>query len=482
MVCHFGARIRSGMEWYGAGMNFKDLSDDELLSGVHALVGDGRRLLARLIAYLGEVEERRLDLAAACSSLFDFCVRRLGMSDGEAFRRMTAARLSRRFPGILSKIEQGEVHLSALVLLRDYLTEENHEDLLHEVSRKTKREVQELIAARFPKPDAPSRIRELPSELPLTAILNDSSEAAAPARSSSPSSPSPAKVEPLSAGRYKVEFTASAELRGKLEQATALMRHRNPTGDLGVVFEKALDVLLAKLERERLRRISRPRCQREVKPDETQIREQDLEVSKRETSGKDRKQNEKQNENENERQNENESEGGPDASAPRRECIPAAVRREVHERDGGQCTFLDARGRRCPSRAFLELDHVHPVALGGTNDAANLRTMCRMHNRWMAERIFGRAHVEARIRLRQRKSRAARLTDTGGAEPQTFETATRALTNLGFRDAEVRRALGIVKDRVKWTSPAPSPASVASVASVASLASVLREAIAVLTS
>jgi hypothetical protein len=60
-------------------MNLEDLSNEELLSGLRALVGEGHRVLARLLAYLGEVEQRRLDLESACSSLFDFCVRRLGM-------------------------------------------------------------------------------------------------------------------------------------------------------------------------------------------------------------------------------------------------------------------------------------------------------------------------------------------------------------------------------------------------------------------
>ena len=69
-------------------MNLTDLSNDELLAGVHALALQGRVVLARLLAYLGEVEERRLDLRSAYSSLFDFCLRRLGMSDDEAYRRV----------------------------------------------------------------------------------------------------------------------------------------------------------------------------------------------------------------------------------------------------------------------------------------------------------------------------------------------------------------------------------------------------------
>jgi len=70
-------------------MKISDLSDHELLSNIGSLLGSQRRLTARLLGYLSEVEDRRLHLRAACSSMFDFCTTRLGMSEGEAFRRTT---------------------------------------------------------------------------------------------------------------------------------------------------------------------------------------------------------------------------------------------------------------------------------------------------------------------------------------------------------------------------------------------------------
>jgi len=42
----------------------------------------------------------------------------------------------------------------------------------------------------------------------------------------------PAVVEPLGAARYRVQFTASAELHDKLERLRALMRPSVPDGDL----------------------------------------------------------------------------------------------------------------------------------------------------------------------------------------------------------------------------------------------------------
>jgi hypothetical protein len=122
-------------------MSLTHLSDEALVASLASVCADERRLLARLIQHLVEVEDRRLHLKAACSSMFDFCVRRLGMSEGGAFRRLNAARLVRRFPGMVNAIERGELHLSSLVLLRDHLTEANVEALVAATRGKSKREV-----------------------------------------------------------------------------------------------------------------------------------------------------------------------------------------------------------------------------------------------------------------------------------------------------------------------------------------------------
>jgi hypothetical protein len=69
------------------------LSDEQVLDGLRHTVASGWRLSARLVAHLGEVEERRLHLDAACSSMFNYCVTQLGLSEDEACRRIDVARL-----------------------------------------------------------------------------------------------------------------------------------------------------------------------------------------------------------------------------------------------------------------------------------------------------------------------------------------------------------------------------------------------------
>jgi 5-methylcytosine-specific restriction endonuclease McrA len=62
----------------------------------------------------------------------------------------------------------------------------------------------------------------------------------------------------------------------------------------------------------------------------------------------------------------------------------------VWERDGGRCAWVGMDGVRREGRWKLELDHIHPRALGGPSTEDNLRLTCREHNLFHAERVFGR--------------------------------------------------------------------------------------------
>ena len=383
------------------------LTDEALMTRVSVLCAQGNALKARLIVHLIEVEERRLDLRAACTSMFDFCQRRLGMSEGAAYRAITAARVVKRFPALLERIEKGVLHLSTLVLLRRHLTEGNVETLVSEVVGKSQRQVEELLARLAPKPDVPSAIVELATPGASSSDACPTLFAGADATAAIASAPPRARVEPLSEARYKVQLTASTELKAKLERACELMRHRNPSGDLAVVIDAAMDLLLEKLEKERLAKVKTPKASRQPKAR---------------------------------------------ASASRTRAIPARVRREVFARDGERCTFLAETGERCPARGHLELDHVTARALGGTNEPANLRVRCRAHNRLAAEEVFGKAHVAERIDFRQRKSRDVptlpRTPPSASFEPpHVLELAVRGLHHMGFRKTDARRAVDHVAQR-----------------------------------
>ena len=374
------------------------LSNQQLLDSLGTVLRTQRRTLAELAAHLGEVEERRLHLEAGHGSMFDYCVSRLGMSEDEACRRIELARLSRRLPALFPLLAAGDISLSVALVLKPVLTAENHLELLAAARGLSIRRARELVAERFPSPDVASTIRKLPerpSPLPAaTAPLLASRPAsdvsrpalplgppALPAAAPSPTSVAPSRpiqtdrIDPLSARRYRIQFTADVDLKHKLEQARDLLRHAHPSGDFGPVIARALDLLIADLLRKRFGVGAR----RKGNTSTTKSPRPEARVSGSPT---------------------------PAPAAAQSSPLSAPVRREarraVAERDGLACTWVGTDGTRCGSRAWLELDHRRPRGKGGGSDADNLRILCRAHNRLAAEREYGRAQVELAVAERQR--------------------------------------------------------------------------------
>ena len=206
-----------------------DVSDTGLERELTLLLKSGSATEARIVAHLAEMDARKLSLIRG-QSLFDYCQSRLGFSESEAWYRICAARAGRRFSIVFELLERREIHLTTIALIAKHLTAENHRELLAEVSGKTKRQVLELLARRYPKAEASSHVRKLP--------LRTGALAAGPT----------GILEPLSADAYRLQLNVSAVLQRKLEHARDLMSHANPSGDLAVVVERALDVLLEKLQ------------------------------------------------------------------------------------------------------------------------------------------------------------------------------------------------------------------------------------------
>src|SRR3954466_6177572 len=68
----------------------------------------------RISVHLAEIEERRLHLEMACSSMFAFCVTKLGFSEDATYNRLGVAHAGRQFPAVLDALRSGEIHLSGL--------------------------------------------------------------------------------------------------------------------------------------------------------------------------------------------------------------------------------------------------------------------------------------------------------------------------------------------------------------------------------
>jgi HNH endonuclease len=351
--------------------DLKNLRDEELLHRLSLLVGQSRGVEADVVAHIGEVELRRLYAREACSSMFEYCRRVLRLRENEAYLRITVARAARENPALLEMLRDGRLHLSGIARLAPHLTRENSELVLGRACGMSHREIRELVSELEPKPDVAATLRKLPQRPTPAGVASVSLGAPRVesdtfnVESKGTASPRPAVVEPLAPARYQVRFTASAELREKLERLQALMRSSVPDGDLARLIDIAVT---EKLERVEARRFAKTRAPHKG------LSETDATPSSRH--------------------------------------IPAPVRRAVYERDGGLCSYRDERGRRCAGRHDLEFHHKHPFARGGDHSAENLALMCPAHNRLLAERDYGE---DVMARFRAAASRSAAAVDAYGA-------------------------------------------------------------------
>src|SRR5438445_11095884 len=103
------------------------LTNDELLAATRDLVRRSCSMEADLLMHLGEIDERKLYLDRAFSSMFTFCTGELGFSEGAAYNRILVARAARKLPALIEAVRSGRVHLAGLRLLAPHLTLENHE-------------------------------------------------------------------------------------------------------------------------------------------------------------------------------------------------------------------------------------------------------------------------------------------------------------------------------------------------------------------
>ncbi len=342
------------------------VADDSLLTSLRTLVTRERMTTAELLAHLAEVDARKLFVPLACTSMHAYCVRELGFSEDEAFKRIQVARAGREFPPIFEMLANGALSFTAALKLAPHLTPANADELLREASGRTKEEIARLLAQRFPRRDVPAFVKPLGATqsgnelVPEPVDTSNRVQAPGPADCAAPS-----RTTPLAPERFALQVTISGDTRRKLERARELLSHAIPDKNVAQVLDRALDALIAQHEKRRCAATERP--------------------GRRTSDGKSRD-------------------------------VPAEVKRAVWARDESRCTFVGTNGERCDSRTRLELDHVTPIAKGGASTVGNLRLRCRAHNQYEAERTLGERFMntkrERAIEAKQkREAREAREND-----------------------------------------------------------------------
>ncbi len=322
---------------YGA---MDDLQILDLLDYTLSVV---RANTVELLLLLNEVERRGLYGPEGCRSMFEYCRDVHHMSEDVAYHRLRTARAARRWPEILPMIEDGRLTVTGVSLLSKHLRPDNAEELIATSVHQPLKAIRRMLAERFPSADVPTSLVPLgatPANPPVSIRVGtigstESAESMEPLPTAEPPAPQ----------RFALTVTIDQEAHDLLRYAQSLVGPDVAPGDVSEVLKRALAAYAEKLERTKLGA----------------------------GTGRSRA-----------------------SDDPR--YVPVAVRREVWERDGGQCTFVGADGHRCECRDGLQFDHVKPVGKGGDGNAAsNVRLLCDTHNRLEADRAYGAGFMQAKV-------------------------------------------------------------------------------------
>jgi len=360
-------------------MSSERLTDADLVRETKFLADRARHNEVRLLEHLAEFDARRLCIEEGHRSLYEYCTAVLGFEEGEAYRRIRAARVVRAFPEAMTALAGRKVTMSSLVVLAPWLERKNVGEWLSLAAGKTKKELEALVAARYPQAPQPDAVRNFPFH-PLVLVTGAGPVAgesrpegvpqivgagappqAVEAIGAHSAPPPPIErlddgwqlLAPVAAGRLRVGFDAAAVIGPLLERMRQLLRHKYPEGRLEDLIREALELYLDRKDPQR--RLERTLAKGE---DPAALPERPVERFPREwAAGR---------------------------------YIPAKVKSAVWVRDDGSCVWKNTDGKACGSKDWLEYDHIHPYAKGGrSDDPRNIRLLCRQHNQGAALAVFG---------------------------------------------------------------------------------------------
>ncbi len=386
------------MNFMNVKMNLSALTSEQLLSETKIVVNEERRITATLIEHLTEINQRLLFLKLGYSSLFEFVTKELGLSEGATQRRIQCMRLMQDLPETRQAYEEGSLSLSNAAKLQSHF---------------------QAI-----KKSGQTRTIEEKKEIAKNAENKSQSECDQMLTRLAPELPKPEKTRILSSTVRELKFNISEELFKKIERLKELLGHSHPSATLAELMELLVSSHLTKLEKAKgLQPKMVQKCDENNQKSTansqkcyaTTQKSADLTQKSTDQNSGEMGENPKTPQVKAEKGRKTDKSNlvhtaaktlpvgvgvrlsaGIRVSLPAgvRVALPNAIKRQVWSKADGRCEYV-CEGRRCSSRYQLEIDHVHLLALGGSNDLSNLKLKCRSHNALSAIHALGAAKMSS---------------------------------------------------------------------------------------
>jgi hypothetical protein len=290
-----------------------------------------------LLEVLGQIDEQKVYLELGYSSLFQYSVSALGLSEQKAYALMKVSRKSKEIPELKAHIQNGSLSVSKAIRIMSVIRPDNQNVWIEKAKTLPKVELEKEIASLHPEVVTKETVRRLDEN------------------------------------RSRISLSLPDELLQEFKRAQTLESMRNKKS---LNLEETLQFVLADyLERRDPVRKAKRICDKTSlrEPSEPRALSQGT-LEARATF----------------RQETSEAsvnlfrEIVPTKSVSQllqhRRPLPAFVKHQVFQRDQGKCQFKSSEGLVCDSREFVQIHHVVAVSKGGTNHLSNLQTLCSRHH------------------------------------------------------------------------------------------------------
>jgi hypothetical protein len=329
------------------------MTNYELAEKLGEFIRQERKITNEILHLINVALERRSYLELGYSSMFDWLVKGFGYSNAAAYRRIEAARLLKAVPEASRKLEDGQVNLTTLSKAQS-------------VIKNQEKATVKKISSEF-KAEVIGKIENKSTDHAERVLFSLFPEAAAQEKKEH------RRVVDADTTRVSVNF--SNDTLSDMARAKEILSHKFPNGSDGEILAYALKFLIKHMEKENLASHNKieqtAQAKRETKTEpmtQTASAAEAIRVNDHETQG---------------------------TIAQPGWISKVGARRITFKKYHGQCCFKDPRsGKICGIRYQVQVDHIIPRALGGSDDPSNLRLLCRQHNLMMAERILGKSCIE----------------------------------------------------------------------------------------
>lgn len=302
--------------------SLRTIGDRKLLFRVNRYLSTERRVQAKFLEHLAEIDRRKLWAVQGYASCYKYLVHSLELSPASASKRLAVARLGREHPDVFTYIGSGDLNLTTASMLASKIREEKETDasgLIETLRGMTKDEVARHFARQ-----RPTEPRDGAEPISVAVPAED-----------------PEDPDSLTTVEVRVTVTLTPQEYEDLKRLQALRARKNAKSP------KLRDVVNDAVQKELDRKDPGRKAKRHEK--RQAARAEPTEPVERAAGHADQRR------------------GGRSQKNSRH--IPARVKHEVWGRDGGRCTFVSEDGHRCEETCNLEFDHIVPWSMGGRSDS-----------------------------------------------------------------------------------------------------------------